>query len=90
MDVDHYKRDMETLEHMLEEVDKRIQDIVDRMANRALLSYPNEYLDTGLRYKVDQRIVVRANAVLEATRSLRSSFQGSWPTLPRYRGRNDG
>jgi len=73
LDRDQYKQEMEALERMLEEVDKRIQDIADSIADRAFLTYPNEYIDTEL-HPIHERLTTQADKIVNRMQKVSNAF----------------
>ncbi|WP_321447317.1 hypothetical protein [uncultured Cohaesibacter sp.] len=76
MNDSEYQRQMEILEEELKNVDNKLNTIIERTTNGALLSYPNEFRDEEL-FALQERCTKCADDIVNRMQELQAIFCGA-------------
>lgn len=75
-EIERLRDEMNKLERMLQGVDKNIDFIAERMANKAILSYPNEASDDGLG-EIHARLTELADKIIDKMEQVHKDLIGA-------------
>lgn len=74
MDDQKIAYEMKYLQTALENIDKQLDDVAQRMANGALLAYPGEYRNPEL-FDLQKQCTDRVDLILDRIQKLQDNFR---------------